>query len=93
MHPQTHTLRQLHDTIGPPSVATTGITISRAMLLTTQYGQVAGWVQVLHRPVADGLEPYVAAKGPATASERGHQTQCGKPRRSSLAHKGDPTIG
>ena len=66
MRDLTHTLRPPHDTIGPSSVAATGITDPAAMLITTQYGQVAAGVHVQHRQVAAGHEPNAAAMiGPA----------------------------
>ena len=64
MRDMTHTLRPLHDTIGPSSVAATGITDPAAMLVTTQYGLVAARVHVQHRQVAAGHEANVSAKAP-----------------------------
>ncbi|GAA3344623.1 hypothetical protein GCM10020358_48620 [Amorphoplanes nipponensis] len=60
----THTLRPLHDTIGPSFVAATGITDPAATLVTTQYGLVAEWVHVQHRQVAAGHESNARAKRP-----------------------------
>jgi hypothetical protein len=50
-----HTLRPLHDNIGPSSITATGVTAGSAMLVTTLYGSVAEWVQVKHRQVAERL--------------------------------------
>jgi hypothetical protein len=50
-----HTLRPLHDTIGPSSMTATGITAASAILVTTLYGSVAEWVQLKHRQVAERL--------------------------------------
>ena len=65
MRDETHTLRPLNDTIGPSSVAATGITDVVGMLVTTQYGSVADRVHVQHRPVAAGLDTNATAKVPS----------------------------
>src|SRR4051812_26170746 len=80
-----HTLRLLHDTIGPSSVTATGITRWVATLVTTQYGRTAVWVHVQHRQVPAAFKQ--------NRPEKDHQPQCGTRPRSSLAHPGDPRAG
>jgi len=50
-----HTRVALNDTIGPSSVAATGITKVLGMSITTQYGRPASRVHVQHRQLRDRL--------------------------------------
>src|SRR3954468_12084936 len=52
----------LNDTIGPSSVAATGITTDLGTLVTTQYGHPACWVHVLHRRLRDQPETKASSK-------------------------------
>src|SRR3954464_12366726 len=81
---RTHTRVGLNDTIGPSSVAATGITTELGMLVTTQYGRSASRVQVQHRQLRDRSETKASSK-----SSRGtgpNRTTCHNAARSAVVH-------
>src|SRR3954451_6500058 len=79
-----HTRVALNDTIGPSSVAATGITKVLGMSITTQYGRPASRVHVQHRQLRDRLEPKASSKRSRDAPANG--TNCHNAARRVLLH-------
>src|SRR5690242_8515860 len=74
----------LNDTIGPSSVAATGITTELGMLITTQYGRSASRVHVQHRQLRDRSETKTSSK--RSRGTGPNRTTCHNAARRAVVH-------
>ena len=79
-----HTRVGLNDTIGPSSVAATGITTDLGILVTTQYGRSAPRVHVQHRQLRDRPETKTSSK--RSRGTGPNRTTCHNAARRAVVH-------